>query len=92
MNKIVDYMAAGLPTIIGVAAANDPIREAGAGLSVAPENPAALAGAIIELSGLGRERLLEMSLAGRRYVAANHDMDGLARRLAETLNSCIGTS
>jgi len=89
MNKIFDYLAGARPTIIAVDAANNPIAEAGAGLTVAPEDPQALAAAILAMAALQPERRREMGAAGRRYLEGNHRMDLLAGRLASTLNACV---
>ncbi|AHB47200.1 glycosyl transferase [Hyphomicrobium nitrativorans NL23] len=90
MNKIFDYLAAGRPTIIAADASNNPIAEAGAGFTVPPENPEALAAAILELASLPRARREEMALAGRAHVEANYAMDRLARRLAQALDASVG--
>ena len=49
-NKLYDYMAAGRPVLFAADAANQPVQEADCGLTVAPEDPAALAGAISSLA------------------------------------------
>lgn len=87
MNKIFDYMAAGRPTIAALAAANNPIAEADAGLTVPPENPPALAGAILELSSLPNKRRAEMGRAGRRHVEEHYAMEKLSGRLAAALDA-----
>jgi glycosyltransferase involved in cell wall biosynthesis len=62
-NKLGDYMMAARPVVHAVEAGNDPVAEAGCGLSVPPEDPAALAAAIARLAAMtGSER----ALLGRR--------------------------
>ena len=90
MNKIFDYLAAGRPTIIAADAFNNPIAEAGAGFTVPPENPEALATAILQLAALPRARREEMARAGRTHVEANYSMERLARRLAQALDASVG--
>lgn len=89
MNKLFDYLAAGRPTIIGVDAANNPVAEANAGITVAPEDPAALASAILAMAGLSPDARREMGQAGRRYVEANHDIRLLSARPASTLDGSL---
>jgi len=48
-NKLFDYLAAGKPIIFSSDASNNPVAEAGAGLTVSPEDPEAVAEAIIKL-------------------------------------------
>lgn len=91
MNKIFDYMAAGRPIAMGAAAANNPVAEAGAGITVPPENPQALAKAILELVSLPREAGRRMGTAGRRYLEENHDMRRLAARLASALDDSLAS-
>ncbi|WP_230369528.1 glycosyltransferase [Paludibacterium denitrificans] len=51
-NKLFDYLMAGKPVIHSVEAGNDMVKDAGAGLSVAAEDPAAIATAVRELMAL----------------------------------------
>jgi glycosyltransferase involved in cell wall biosynthesis len=84
-NKMFDYMMAGKPIISAVAAANDPVRDSGAGLTVPPEDPVAIAQAIERLAveqPAARQRRGEM---GKRYVLENHDYRVLAGRFLDQL-------
>lgn len=89
MNKIFDYLAAGRPTIIASDAVNNPIAEAGAGITVPPENSAAFAAAILQMVALSAERRCEMGRAARRHLENNYDMSDLAARLARTLDEAL---
>jgi len=89
MNKIFDYLAATRPTIIGVDAANNPVAEAQAGLTVPPENPQALADAILRMAALPPGERVRMGTAGRRYLEANHDFGLLSARLASALDASL---
>lgn len=87
MNKIFDYMATGRPTVVALAASNNPVAEAGAGIAVPPENPEALAAAILEFSSLSPEQRHEMGHAGRRHVEEHYAMEKLSARLAAALDA-----
>lgn len=84
-NKIYDYLAAGRPTVFGSNAANNPVDEAQAGLSVPPEDAAAMAGAIRRLMAMTPEARTAMGLAGRRYVEAHFAFSRLAARMEGAL-------
>lgn len=84
-NKLFDYLMAGKPVIHSVEAGNDMVKDAGAGLSVAAEDPAAIAAAVRELMALTPNARGRMGAAGKQYVLANHDYRILARRF---LNAC----
>lgn len=88
MNKIFDYMAAGRPTIISTSAVNNPIAEAGAGISVPAENPQAFAEAIIKLKKMPRQERLALGAAARRNVEQNYGFRDLASKLAHLLDEC----
>ncbi len=62
------YMAAGRPILMAVNGdAARLVGEAGAGISVQPEDPAALADAIVALAALPAEQRDAMGRAGRIY-------------------------
>lgn len=78
-NKVFDYMAAGRPIVLAAAAANDPVRDAGCGLTVAPDNPAALAEAILALRDLTPAERAALGTNARAYVEREHTYAALAR-------------
>jgi glycosyltransferase involved in cell wall biosynthesis len=92
MNKLYDYMAMGRPTVVAMEAANNPVEEANAGLTVPPENPRALADAIVRLSSMsyGQRRLL--GLNARKHVVENHDYRVLARRYNDVLKTLLAAT
>ncbi|QTP55164.1 glycosyltransferase family 4 protein [Billgrantia sulfidoxydans] len=89
MNKLFDYMAAARPVIIASAAVNDPVAEAGAGITVPPEDPLALAEAIKRLAALPPDERARMGRAGRAHVEAVYDYRILAERLAGIMNDVM---
>jgi glycosyltransferase involved in cell wall biosynthesis len=81
-NVMVEAMAAGLPVVsTAVSGIPELVRDGENGLLVPPEDPGALASALLRLATDGslRDRL---AAAGRETVAARFDGDVLARRMA----------
>lgn len=87
MNKLFDYLAAERPILMASDAANSPVAEAQAGLTVHPDQPEALADAIVEIANTPLAQRQSMGRAGREYVEQNHGFDQLAQRLAQTLDT-----
>lgn len=85
MNKFYDYMLAGRPILCGVEAADDPVRACGCGVTVAPEDPQALAAGIAALRALPAEARAEMGRRGHAEVLAHYDYRVLAARFAKSL-------
>jgi glycosyltransferase involved in cell wall biosynthesis len=84
-NKLYDYMAAGRPVLFAADAANQPVEEADGGLTVAPEDPAALAAAITSLAGASEAERARLGVNARAYVERRHEYRRLAGELAEIL-------
>lgn len=85
-NKLFDYFAAARPVIFAINTPFSAVDQAGAGLSIPPENPQALADAVLQLAAMPLAERQAMGKRGRAYVAQNHDMRGLARKLANVLH------
>ena len=83
LNKLFDYMLAGRPVLQAIDAGNDIVSEARCGLTVEPENPQAIADAILELYAMTPGEREEMGLRGRSYVLEHHTYEKLAARFAE---------
>jgi glycosyltransferase involved in cell wall biosynthesis len=79
-SKTYDYLAAGRPVVAGSCRDNDPVREAGAGVTVDADNPEALAGAIRFLSRQSPAQLLEYGTRGRQYIEKNYSISALVDR------------
>jgi len=84
-NKLMDYMMAARPVINAISAGNDPVADADCGISVAPEDPDALARAVKRLMSMSEEQRIGMGMRGRRYVTQNHDYSVLAQRFLESI-------
>jgi len=81
-NKLFDYLAAQRPIVFACSARNNPVAEAGAGITVPPQNPKAMAEAVYRLATLSPEVRAEMGKRGRTYVESHHSY----QRLGEQLN------
>jgi glycosyltransferase involved in cell wall biosynthesis len=88
-NKLFDFMAAARPVVFSCEASNNPVADAGAGMTVPPGDVEALASAMIELSKMPLEARVAMGQAGREYVRINHDYRNLAERVADMLNDAV---
>jgi len=84
-NKLFDYMMAGKPIVCALSAGNDLVAEAGCGLTVPADAPAALAQAILALHQAGPQRRQAMGSAGKAFVLARHTYPHLSARFLEAL-------
>ncbi len=91
-NKLFDYMMAGKPIIHAVEAANDPVTEAGCGISVRAEDPIAIAEAIKRLISMPADVRLQMGQNGRDYVKKYHDYKVLAKKFMDVMNDLVKKS
>jgi glycosyltransferase involved in cell wall biosynthesis len=89
MNKLFDYLAAARPIIMASAASNNPVDEAGAGLTVPPEDPHALAQAIKRVATMSPDERNALGRSGRRFVEQNHSFEVLGARFASMLNELV---
>ncbi|MEP7294577.1 MAG: glycosyltransferase family 4 protein [Burkholderiales bacterium] len=84
-NKLMDYMMAGRAVLHSVEAGNDPVAEAGCGLTVAPESAAAVAEGLRALAALSPGARTAMGERGHAYVVANHSYRMLAQRFIDAV-------
>jgi glycosyltransferase involved in cell wall biosynthesis len=84
-NKLFEYLAAGKPILFSIDAAYNPVKEAGAGLTVPPEDPEALSKAIIQLYEMPVEERIKMGQKGIAYAKEFHDFEKLADRFDRLL-------
>jgi glycosyltransferase involved in cell wall biosynthesis len=77
-NKLFEYLAAGKPILFSIDAAYNPVKEAGAGLTVPPEDPEALANAIIQLYDMPMAERIKMGQKGTAYAKEFYDFEKLA--------------
>lgn len=88
-NKLFDYLAAGKPIIFSCNSTNNPVDDAGAGITVSPANPREIADAVARLYKMPGEEKKKMGLNGRRYVEEHHSTKTLAEVLEKTLKQAI---
>jgi glycosyltransferase involved in cell wall biosynthesis len=88
-NKVFDYLMLGRPVVFSCDSFNDPVSDAGAGLSVPAADPQALAAAMIELAHKSPEERQRMGDRGREFVLAHHNLETLAKRLEEFLAKIV---
>jgi glycosyltransferase involved in cell wall biosynthesis len=84
-NKLMDYMMAGKPVIHAIEAGNDLVAESGCGITVPPEDPEAIAGAIEQLRWMTPVERQRMGAKGKEYVLSNHDYRVLACRFLDAM-------
>lgn len=89
-NKLMDYMMAAKPVIFAIDAGNDMVADAGCGVSIPPEDSAAIAAAAEKLASLPREELDAMGRRGREYILRNNEYDVLSERFLEALSGKKG--
>lgn len=82
-NKLIDYMMAGCAILHSVEAGNDPVAEAGCGLTVAPQDPAAVARGLLALFMLDPQERQALGQRGKAYAMANLSYPVLGRRFLQ---------
>ena len=85
-NKLMDYMMSARPVLMAIDAGNDPVAEAGCGLTVQPENPQSVVEGVRRLMALSAEERRAMGQRGRAFVLEKHTYPVLARKFLEVLS------
>lgn len=88
-NKLHEYMAAGRPTVVAGYAHNNPVAEAEAGLTVAPEDPNAIAEAVEKLARMSGDERRDMGVRARRYIERFNDYAKLGDDLDALLKAAV---
>ena len=86
-NKLMDYMMAKRNILHSVDAGNDPVTDAGCGLTVPPENPNAIAQGLRQLLAIDETEREMMGVRGREFVLTNHTYTVLAASFLKILQN-----
>jgi len=86
-NKLMDYMMAGRPVLMAIDAGNDPVMEAGCGLTVQSENPQAVAEGVRTLLATSEAERTELGRRGREFVLAHHTYPVLAKKFLNAVTA-----
>lgn len=89
MNKLCAYFASKRPVVLAGNAPSDPVREAGAGLSIPAKDPARLAWALRQLIAAGPVERKRMGENARRYAEDALSMTALANRMESMLTAAV---
>ena len=82
-NKVFDYMAVRKPIAFACSTYADPVAAAGAGHTVPPDDPQALADAFVSLAAASPEDRARMGEAGRSFVEREHNLSKIGALFAE---------
>ena len=85
MNKIFDAMLVERPVLAAYSAGNDPIGEAGCGLTVPAGDVGGLTSAMHRIAGMSVAERAELGAAGGRFVRSHHSYDILAERFLDAI-------
>lgn len=86
-NKLMDYMMARKVVLHSVKAGNDPVTDAGCGLTTPPEDSQAIAQGIRQLLALSKTVREQMGQRGKDYILQHHTYPVLARRFLEVMQN-----
>lgn len=84
-NKLMDYMMAAKPILFSISSGNNPIVDAGCGLTVPPESPERIAEGIMKLANLSIAEREKLGRNGQSYVQKHHSYPVLAKKFIETI-------
>lgn len=88
-NKLFDYLAVGRPIICALRSPYDAVTEAGAGVTVPPDDPEAMAAAIVQLAEAPPEARRAMGERGRAYAETHHSFGILGERFEQVLMEVV---
>lgn len=83
--KLFDYLLSAKPVIMAIDSVNDIVGAAACGITVEPENPTAIAEAVLSLARREPEERNAMGQAGKKYVMEHHEWRRLGKAYAKVL-------
>lgn len=88
-NKLFEYWASSLPVLFAMDVVPDPVRDADAGVSVRPDDPAVLAAALRRMAELPIRERERMGRNGLAEVRRRYDLPPRVQRFEELLMSVV---
>jgi glycosyltransferase involved in cell wall biosynthesis len=87
LNKLADYLVGGRPIVFYARSAYNPVDEAGAGFTVPPDDPRALADCVERVAMLSADERKRMGANGRKWALEHHNIPVLADRFLRTVEN-----
>jgi glycosyltransferase involved in cell wall biosynthesis len=85
LNKLYDYMAAGLPVVFSANVRNNLVEQYNTGITVAPSDPDAIAAALLKLMSMTAEERLLMGKHGHAAIAEDYNIRKLSEKYLELI-------
>jgi glycosyltransferase involved in cell wall biosynthesis len=83
--KLIDYLAAGKPTIFVTGIKDNLLERAGAGYTVAPGDVEGLANTLLKIEALSNTERINMGRKGLDYIRENHFLPSIAKKIDSNL-------
>ena len=90
MNKLVDYMMAGKPTVASYSGYPSMLNEASSGVFVEPNSVEAIIEAIITYANMDRVDRQAIGQRGKEWIMANYDNNTVCRRYLDEMLRLLG--
>jgi glycosyltransferase involved in cell wall biosynthesis len=87
--KVYEYLAAARPIIFSLGSANDPVAEAGAGISIPPEDAQAIADAIVQLYRMPRHQRIELGKRGQDFARNGYNIQAIGERFTRVIDAVL---
>jgi glycosyltransferase involved in cell wall biosynthesis len=89
-NKLGDYFMSGKPVLYAAKTGNDPVKESGAGISVAPYHPDQLEKALRKFATMSSDEKYEMGQKGKQFAIQNLEWSVLGKRYLDVCQDLVG--